>query len=221
MAFDALSKKYSNFLIPKIKVIINGEDITRINGIILSTVSAENSTTEPDKFALIIEDPQSDWISGELFDPNTPVEIKMGYSNILETIVAAQITSTKTTFSPNAKPQIQITGENKTPKNSPSPMNSAPITTLRYGKSLLSFSAQVKAENQNAQTSLIESTMRKAPFTIRCTAQCIGLPEIKPNRIVAMDGLGIKFNKNYVIEKSVHTFENAGYKTAIEGRQIN
>jgi len=141
----------------------------------------------------------------------------MGYANTLETIITSEITSTKTSFPFNSVPQIQVTGENKTTNNAYAELSSQSIVTLQYAKSLLSFSAEIITESQTVKPIINKPTLRGVG-TIRCNAESIGIPEIKPGVTVALAGLGSKFSKSYVVEKSVHSIGNSGFRTVFDSK---
>lgn len=47
------------------------------------------------------------------------------------------------------------------------------------------------------------------------SAECIGLPELRPDINVAFEGLGRGFSKTYWVSGAVHDFSSGGYKTTI------
>jgi len=55
---EALTKKYSNFFTPSFQININGKDIQQANGIRPFSLMVEKATNKPDKFFILIEDPQ-------------------------------------------------------------------------------------------------------------------------------------------------------------------
>ncbi len=217
MTIETLTKKYCNFLVPTFQIYINGKDILQSKGITPSAISVEKAINTLDTFSFLLEDPQLKWINNELLGLKSKVEIKIGYASALETLISAEITSTKTTFPSDRAPQIQITGENKTTNHKTEEPSSRPIATLQYAKFLLNFTAEITEKNREAKPFPRESKTRET-VTIRCTAQSVGIPEIKPGAIVALTGLGSKFSRNYLVEKTVHSIGNSGYRTAFEAR---
>ena len=47
------------------------------------------------------------------------------------------------------------------------------------------------------------------------SAECIGLPELRPDINVSFEGLGRGFSKTYWVSGAVHDFTGGGYKTTI------
>lgn len=50
--------------------------------------------------------------------------------------------------------------------------------------------------------------------------ECIGLPEIRPDRTVKIDGIGPSFSKMYYIEQATHRIDTSGYRTKFKVREI-
>ena len=144
----------------------------------------------------------------------------MGYGNMLETVITGEITLVKSIFPSNRGPLIEVAGEKKNASVAALPVNNQPVCSLVYGSTLLSFTSRVTAEDQTSKTAPIirAPAGRTLTSNLRCTAQCIGLPEIKAGAIVALAGLGSKFNQNYYVEKSIHSWDNCGFKTVFEAR---
>lgn len=52
-------------------------------------------------------------------------------------------------------------------------------------------------------------------------AECIGLPELRPDRTVELTNLGTAFSKVYYIEQASHQLDSGGYKTRFKVREAN
>ena len=167
-----------------------------------------------------IEDPNATWINKAVFGTNKTVEVKMGYANILETVITGKITLVKSIFSSNYSPQIEVAGENKTTQSKSLPVSNGPVCSLAYGNTLLSFTSIETTEVPTGKIQTIDKspTPRKLANNMRCVSESIGLPEIRPGAKVVLEGLGNKFNGTYLVEKAAHTVDNCGYRTKFEAR---
>lgn len=52
-------------------------------------------------------------------------------------------------------------------------------------------------------------------------AECIGLPELLPDRNVTLGQLGAPFSKTYYIQQSVHKVDESGYRTRIKVKETS
>lgn len=50
-------------------------------------------------------------------------------------------------------------------------------------------------------------------------AEAIGLPELRPDRMVQIDNVGKLFSKNYYIERASHRIDSGGYRTRFKVRE--
>jgi uncharacterized protein len=50
-------------------------------------------------------------------------------------------------------------------------------------------------------------------------AESIGLPEIRPDRNVALDKLGVPFSKTYYIQQATHKIDSSGYRTRFKVKE--
>lgn len=50
-------------------------------------------------------------------------------------------------------------------------------------------------------------------------AECIGLPVLRPDRNVALSGLGSSFSKTYYIQQAVHKVDAGGYRTRLKVKE--
>ncbi len=217
MAQIDLSRKYSNFFAPQNQISINSEDLQQKYGITTSTLNVEQAKSTASKFAFTIDDPQAKWINTSLFEPTKTVEMKMGYGTALEMVTVGEVTAVKSIFSSSGSQQIEVSGESKTGEKAAASM----VYSLVYGKTLLSFTATVTATNPPVKTATSSKTpgIKTQTSSLHCTAECIGLPEIKPGTILALSGLGSKFNQNCTVEKAVHIMDKSfGYRTRCEAK---
>ncbi len=217
MATVDITKKYSNFFAPRTQIYVNQEDIQEKYGITASFVTVEEEAGSKSKFSFFINDPQCAWIKTGLFELKKTVQVRMGYGNTLETVATGEITSVKSIFPANGSPQIEIAGEANDTIDSPLPASNSPMYPLSYGGTLYSFTALTTATEQNG-TGKISAT-QASTGKIQCTAECIGLPDIKVGGIVALTGLATKFNQTYIVEKARHSIDNSlGFRTKFEAR---
>jgi phage protein D len=217
-----LSKKYSNFLAPKNQILINSEDILQKYGIIASCITVEEATNTSPKFTFTIEDPKVAWINTAIFEINKTVEIKMGYGNILETVITGEITVVKSIFSSKSSPQIEVVGERKNAELTSLPVSNRPDYSLAFGITLLSFTSIVTTANSTSKIQRIAKmpALLTSTNNMHCLAESIGLPEIKVGAKVVLAGLGSKFNHNYQVEKVMHSIDNCGYRTKFEAKLL-
>jgi uncharacterized protein len=52
-------------------------------------------------------------------------------------------------------------------------------------------------------------------------AECIGLPELQPDRSVTFGGLGAPFSKTYYIQQTVHKVDDNGYRTRVKVKETS
>jgi len=52
-------------------------------------------------------------------------------------------------------------------------------------------------------------------------AECIGLPEIRPDRNITLGNLGDPFSKTYYIQQTTHKVDNGGYRTRIKVKETS
>jgi hypothetical protein len=185
VTFEELSKKYSNFFSPKCQITLNTQDLFQKYGAKPLAVTVEKTSNSLDKFFFTLSDPQLTLINGEVFNPGTKVEIKMGYATSLEMLTTGEIKLTKTSFQSNQAPNVEVSGENQTIQTSQS-SNSVlePVVSLQYGKALLSFKSEITAENQAIKTSpkelLLARQSLKKLLNVRCSGVCVGYLKSNP-----------------------------------------
>jgi phage protein D len=51
--------------------------------------------------------------------------------------------------------------------------------------------------------------------------ECVGLPELRPDRTVLLDNLGPAFSRVYYIEQATHRVDSGGYRTKFKVRETN
>ena len=66
---------------------------------------------------------------------------------------------------------------------------------------------------QEADTLARSILNRQSEGLISGSAECIGIPEIRTEKNIKLEGLGKKFSRKYYIESTKHTISNAGYST--------
>ena len=49
--------------------------------------------------------------------------------------------------------------------------------------------------------------------------ETIGLPEIRPDRNVELDNLGVPFSKTYYIQQATHKIDASGYRTRFKVKE--
>ena len=69
--------------------------------------------------------------------------------------------------------------------------------------------------NQRAKAALNE----KAKQFLTGEGETIGLPAIRPDRNVALDGLGAPFSKTYYIQQATHKIDASGYRTRFKVKE--
>lgn len=52
-------------------------------------------------------------------------------------------------------------------------------------------------------------------------AECIGLPILRPDRNVVLEGLGESFSKTYYIQQTVHKVDSGGYRTRLKVKETS
>lgn len=223
MTLDELSKKYANFSSPKCQIMINGEDIAQKYSISASTVTVEEAIGIAPKFGFTIDDPQLVLASSTIFELDKIVQIKMGYANALEPVIIGQIVAVKTDFLSDRPPQISVVGENKNLTFAAAGANNHPAMELVYGSTLLSAAFDLTSKNlADAMTLGKTPSLKRHPQMVavtHCNAQCVGIPEIKSRTRVGLVGLGSKYSRQYLIERSVHSFSGSlGYRVTFDAK---
>ncbi len=212
-----ITKKYSNFIAPRVQICVNQEDMQEKYGITASFVTVEEEAGSKTKFSFSIYDPQRSSIETDLFELKKTVQIRMGYGNTLETVAMGEITSVKSIFPANGSPQIEIVGEANDTVDMALPARNSPIYSFSYGRTLYSFTALTKATELNGTEKILAK--QASTGNIQCTAECVGLPDIKVGSIVALTGLATKFNQTYIVEKALHSMDTSlGFRTKFEAR---
>lgn len=131
----------------------------------------------------------------------------MGYANTLETVFSGKITVVKSIFPANSITQIEVHGEGKNDKVGAPSIMGLPICSLAYGSTLNSFTSISSAE--------------ATANTVRCMATCVGVPEITVGILVTLTGIGLKFNKNYLIEEVVHKLDSlSGFRSEFKAKIV-
>lgn len=114
--FDTLAKKYRDFYAPFFKVFVDGRDLVT-DGVGITSVKVDTSVETADAFSFDVcnaYDPVKkdfDWID-QYFSIGKNVEIKMGYTDKLETVFIGLITSVKFEFPPDNNPKVVVAGMN-------------------------------------------------------------------------------------------------------------
>jgi len=69
--------------------------------------------------------------------------------------------------------------------------------------------------NQRAKAALNE----RAKQFLTGEAECVGLPEIRPDRKVFLDKLGAPFSKTYYVQQATHKIDSSGYRTRFKVKE--
>ena len=215
-----IAKKYSNFLAPKNQIIINNEDMLEKYGALASAINIEEVIGVLPKFNFAVNDPQLLRTSNRLFELNKNVVITMGYANTLETVVEGEIEAVKSFFPSNGPPHIEVYGRAKTFTSATQSSNNKPLFDLTYGKTLFSFTSITKDQDQDSK---VASIARKSAFTattsnLRCSGECVGVPELKVRELISLNGIGKNYDGFYFVEKVSHKLKATGYSTKFEAR---
>ena len=213
-----INKKYNNFLSPKNQIIVNNEDLLEKYGVQASAITVEEAIGVLPKFYFAVNDPQLLQISTGLIDLNKNVLIKMGYANTLETVVEGEIAAVKTIFPSNGPPRIEVSGQAKIITNATPPTNNKPIFTLTYGRTLFSFISIASIQEQDSKAaSIARASATKTPTSNwHCSAECVGIPELKTQVLLSVAGVGNAYDGNYYVEKVTHKLNRSGYTTKFE-----
>jgi len=111
--FESLEKKYNNFFAPAFEVDVGGTKLTRsflpISRITVQTTTESMSDTctftVTNDFDLV----SRDFVRSQLLQPGKPVQVKMGYTDKLETVFTGYITSIKYQFPQSGNPSLAVT----------------------------------------------------------------------------------------------------------------
>ncbi len=114
MEFSALEKKYRNFYAPAFEVKVEGENLLQ-KGVEVVSVSVDNTLDGADTFTFTVNNAYNAilrelmWID-QLLVPGKKTEIKMGYTDKLESMLVGLITSFRTSFPAGGQPTIEVSG---------------------------------------------------------------------------------------------------------------
>jgi phage protein D len=216
MATVDLAKKYLNFLAPTTQILVNKQNIVEKYRADISFATVEDNAGSKGKFTFSIQDPQSALMKTTLFDFNKTVQIRMGYANKIETVITGKITSVKSIFPANGSPQIEVSGEANKVNAAPQPAVDPATYLLVYGKTIYGFTSTAIAEEKAGAA---RASPAKAPSSnVNCSAECVGLPDIKPESTIALAGLAAKFNQTYSVKTVQHTLDCSGFRTNFEAK---
>lgn len=77
-------------------------------------------------------------------------------------------------------------------------------------------------QSQREADDLARAVLLKRSYEfLTATGQCIGQPDMRPGDNVRVGGLGQRFNGDYYIKKTTHTFGASGYMTEFEVRGLH
>ena len=75
--------------------------------------------------------------------------------------------------------------------------------------------------SQKEADDLAKSLLRERAYRfITGSAQCIGLPDLRPGDNVQLARLGSRFDGDYYVTKVDHTFGSGGYQTQFDVRRV-
>ncbi len=216
-----INKKYNNFLAPKNQITVNNEDILEKYGIQASAITVEEAIGDLPKFNFVINDLLLLRIRNGLFELKKNVAIKIGYASTLETVVEGEITSIKSIFPSDGPPRIEISGRARNIANAILVANNKPVFTLIYGRTLFNFISIASIQEQSSilAPNARASSLKVPKRNLRCSAECVGLPDLKAQILISVEGIGNTYNGNYYVEKVTHELKNGGYTTRFEAER--
>ncbi|MEZ5875581.1 MAG: hypothetical protein R3D30_12420 [Hyphomicrobiales bacterium] len=96
-------------------------------------------------------------------------------------------------------------GDESGPERLAQALGSAPVLRVRAA-----------VNTQDEATARAEAILKeRAQQFLKGSAECIGLPELRPDMNVGFSGLGTGFSKTYWVSGSVHEISGGGYKTSL------
>jgi phage protein D len=99
---------------PAFSVSVNGADLPLQAAVRVRVVRVDEDAILPGMFTLEMaggdEDDELAWIDGDLFPIGGSVEIKLGYGDTLEKLIAGEITGLEPSFSQGARPALTVRG---------------------------------------------------------------------------------------------------------------
>jgi uncharacterized protein len=124
-------------------------------------------------------------------------------------------------WDPHIKREISYTAGSKDLPRSSSTRISGPEAAQKRlnGKSDLVVDQPVISA-QEAQDLAISLLRERAYEYVTGSGQVIGLPDLRPQDIVELQGLGERFSGRYYIEQVTHTLGSSGYQTKFDVRSI-
>ncbi len=115
MTYQDFSKRYGSFHNPSFKISIDGKDVAEKYLVSILSVMFEDALDVSHRFSFTFDDTrvsngQFKILDNGLFDPGKIVEIKMGYHDVLSTMILGEITSLRPTFPLTGTPEIEVSG---------------------------------------------------------------------------------------------------------------
>ena len=174
------------------------------------------------KFNFAVNYPQLLRTCNKLFELNNNVVIRTWYSNTLEEVVEGEINAIKAIFPSNEPPRIEVYGQTKTSTNLTRSTNNRPLFNLTYGSTLFSFTSTTSTKDQVhravaiGRKSAVKTQGRNSCFS----GECVGVPDLKIREIIALNGIGKKYDGCYYVEKVLHELKVTGYTRKFEARTL-
>lgn len=116
-----LEPQLKNFYAPTFQVVVNNKDLVAELWLEVVSVQVDHTLDGADQFTIVINNAfdieKREFVAGgkdadliKLFEFGSPVEIRFGYESELEQMVTGIVTSIRTSFPSNGRPQISVSG---------------------------------------------------------------------------------------------------------------
>lgn len=113
MKFVEFSTKYKNFYVPHFELLVEGQDAVK-QGMEIVSVTVDNALDAADQAnftvsnAFDVKNSEVRWFDNEI-KLDKRIEVRMGYTDVLETMFIGLITSVKVNFPSGGMPQLEVT----------------------------------------------------------------------------------------------------------------
>jgi len=113
MEFSELENKYKHFYAPSFALSIAGEDVAK-RGMEIVSITVDNTLRASDHASVTVSNAfdvakrETRWFDQEI-TVGKPIEVRMGYSDKLETLFIGLITAVKMNFPSSGMPQLDVT----------------------------------------------------------------------------------------------------------------
>lgn len=115
MEYDALREKYDGFAVPRFDLTVGSETFQERAGVV-ADLFVDATVDGADRFAVTFVYPfdmearEFEGLDWELFAPDTPVSVSLGYGDSRERLFTGTVTTVRTSFDAESVPTVEVSG---------------------------------------------------------------------------------------------------------------